>query len=87
MATLDHANRPIAADETPETVIKVWRVKPSDGEHDSYVIRCRKDMLDFVRDEMEAMLDQCEGERDQLASITVVLVEMTRAEYDAVQED
>ncbi len=83
---LDYTNRPIPADETPETVIKVWKVSPSAAEFDDYLIRGWQGMLTFVRDQMERMLEDVDDEATA-ASIHVELVEMTRQELDEAEDD
>lgn len=88
MSQLDHTNRPVPVDESPEAVIKVWEVaiKPA-GAYDSYAVRGWQAMLDFVRNELERTLENLEGEDEEKVSITVQLTEMTREEYDDICEN
>ena len=82
---LDYENRPVTVEEGPDTIIKVWEVSPSEAEYDYYWIRGWQDMLNFVRSEMERMLEG--SEQDGLsATIGVKLVEVTKMEYEEVQE-
>lgn len=90
MPQLSYTNGPIPTDETPETVIRVWEVGVSSGEYDFYLIRGWGDMLEFVSNHMEKMLEDCDLDTDLLkqgATVTVKLREMTKEEYNEAQPD
>lgn len=86
MPELDWTNRTAPADETPETVIRVWEVTVTEGEYDYYLIRGWQDMLDFVRSHMESMLENIDEDEKlhESASITVRLKELSKADYERV---
>lgn len=89
MTELDHTNRPVPDNESPETIIKVWKVSPNSGEFDHYLIRGWQEMLTFVRDHVESMLENEteDGEERIETSISVKLIDISKAEYDEVQEN
>lgn len=68
----------------------MWEVSVTDGEYDSYLIRGWQDMLNFVRDHMEHMLENADTDAelaDEGKSVTVKLREMTRGRYDEITDN
>lgn len=87
---LDHTNRPVPADEGPDTAIKVWQVEPCHrGRFDHVLIRGWQAMLDHLRDTAEHVLEDvdCDEELTEGKTFTVRLRTMTRQEYDDLDTD
>lgn len=91
MATVkDWQNCDVPADEPPDTVIKVWKVtpEPSGDRFDHFLVRGWADMLDFVRDRTEKVLEGMDDvELKGGVTVSVQLVERTRGEIDELDTD
>ena len=80
----------VPADEPPDTVIKVWMVTPEpSGDHfDHFLIRGWADMLEFVKDRTEKVLEGMDDvELKDGVTVSVQLVERTRGEMDELDTD
>lgn len=84
----DWQGRPVPADESPETVIKVWEITPHlSDKYDGLMVRGWQEMLDQLRVIAEHRLEDAED--DDLSeglTFTVRLTETTRGQYDGLIE-
>lgn len=91
MVELDHTNRPVSDEESPDAVIKVWQITPHfSDDYDAFLVRGWQAMLDALREIAEHRLENMGGDDDELKeglTFKVQLVEMTRQEYHESYEN